>query len=206
MPLAQVNHRSVVAFDSRVGTLPYGSEIIVSVVEGKSAYVTHGSTVGWVMGSDFTYNRDEVFPRLDSGKVYTAESTETKLIRSHLRDECDGGTLYIPLQATEYMLYELQLRNITPQWPLTRPRLPGSWQGQLKGRPRTHIGVVPKTGTVMEYYTDAKVGMLGFVEAVHPDETIVIKSVGKEREGQYLVETLTEEVWRELRPVFISFT
>jgi hypothetical protein len=202
----KINHRPIVAFDSRVGTLPYGAEVMVSLVERKSAYVTHGTTVGWVSGADVTYNRDEVFPRLVSGQVYTAEQVETQLIRAHLRDECDGGTLYLPLQPTEYILYELLLRNVSPQWPLARPRLPGSWQVHLKGRPRTHIGVVPKTSTVMEYNTEKKVGMLSFVEAVHPDETIVIRSVGKEKDGQYLVETLTEEAWQELRPVFISCT
>ena len=40
---------------------------------------------------------------------------------------------------------------------------------------------------------------------MHPDESIVVESVGKEVDGEFLIETLTPTQWRELRPVFISF-
>lgn len=56
----------------------------------------------------------------------------------------------------------------------------------------------------MEYQTEIGVGVIGYVEAVTPNETVTLASVGKDSEGQYLVETLTKEVWQALRPVWIQ--
>jgi hypothetical protein len=57
----------------------------------------------------------------------------------------------------------------------------------------------------MEYFTDDNGGVLSYVAAVHPDQSIVIQNVGAKTPGEYQEVTLSQAVWREFRPVFISF-
>lgn len=198
--------RPILAFDTKVGMFLYGEELTVTMKEGKFSYVRSSALAGWVATTDISYSKHDIFARLESGVVYPADSFETIKIRRFLKDECDGGALFLPLQPTEFVLYELAIRRRVLKWPTERPRLPGSWQVLLKGRPQCRIGIEPKTGSVMEYYKDTKTGVLAFVEAVHPEQSIVVRSVGVRQEGEYLVETLPLSTWRELRPVFISFT
>jgi hypothetical protein len=198
--------RPILAFDSRVGSFSFGNSVTVSTVEGQFAYVSSSTCAGWIDRNMMTYQKSEVFPHLQSGQIYTADDKETIKIRAWLKDECDGASLYLSLQPIEHILYELSARGICPNWSNERPRRPGVWQNLLKGKPRVRIGIEPKTGSIMEYHRDDRTGVLAFVEAVHPDDSIVIQSVGREREGEYLVDSFSERQWRELRAVFISIT
>jgi hypothetical protein len=47
---------------------------------------------------------------------------------------------------------------------------------------------------------------LAFVESVIPDDSIIISSIGRHEAGVYEKQEFTRAQWRELRPVFISFT
>ena len=197
--------RPILAFDTRLGYFSFGDSVTVALVEGQFAYVATQTLSGWVEARNISYNKEDVFPQLVLKKRYTADDVETVTIRHWLTDECDGGALYLALQPAEFILYQLKIRKVGLKWPALRPRSAGSWQSILKGKPRVHISIEPKTASVMEYYKEDKSAVLAFVAAVHPDESIVVESVGKEVDGEFLIETLTPTQWRELRPVFISF-
>ena len=197
--------RPILAFDTRLGYFLFGELVTVALVEGQFAYVVTQTLSGWVDVRDISYRKEEVFPELVLKKKYTAGDVETVTMRHWLTDECDGGALYLALQPAEFILYQLKIRKIDLVWPAQRPRTAGIWQSILKGKPRVHISIEPKTASIMEYYKEDKSAVLAFLAAVHPDESIVVESVGKEVEGEFLVETLTSAQWRELRPVFISF-
>ncbi len=65
------------------------------------------------------------------------------------------------------------------------------------------MNVLPKTHSIMEYTID-EVGYLAFVEAVFPDRSIKISEVGFPEDGYYREAIMTQEEYRELKPVFIT--
>ncbi len=197
--------RPIVAFDSTIRTLKFSDTVAVHGTEGKFTRVAVDSQVGWVKTEHLTTDRTEIYATLHPNRVYEYDDSETVKIRLWLDDECLGGALYLPLQPIEYILYLMKERGVGIKWPEERPRTPGTLQTILRGKRGVRIGIEPKTFSVMEYITKEKSGVIGLVEAVHPNETIVIKSVGKQVEGEHLIETISKEEWRELRPVFISF-
>jgi len=84
-----------------------------------------------------------------------------------------------------------------------RLRIPGTWQRKLKGGIGVHIGIAPKTESIMEYIVD-DVGHLAFVEAVFPDGSMNITEIGKYNDSTYTEDTLQSEQWKELSPVFLE--
>ncbi|HEY0964193.1 MAG TPA: SH3 domain-containing protein [Candidatus Paceibacterota bacterium] len=196
--------RPVMAFDTSVGVLPYGTKVSVLAREGRFAHIEYGHLSGWVDAHLLTEEAQVVYPHLLSGTVYGSDASETIKIRRLINDECAGGALCMPLQPIEHLLYELLLRTIQVPWHDDRPRMPGHLHTLLRGRRGVRMGIEPKTGSLMEF-SGPKRGVVAWVDAVHPDETLVIRSVGKEREGEFLIETISKADWRELRPVFISF-
>jgi surface antigen len=66
--------------------------------------------------------------------------------------------------------------------------------------------VRPKTGSILEYVLPDGRGHVAFVEAVFPDETINISETDYPEGGGYNERVMTQEEWRELKPVFIQIT
>lgn len=197
--------RPIVAFDTKLADLPFGTVVSVRGTEGAFTHVSFNEMAGWMLTTDLVFERAMIFPQLESKTVYEYSDPETMKIRVWIKDECLGGRLFLPLQPFEYVLYELQERGMEVAWPSQRPRTAGTLQNLLRGNRGVRITIEPKTGSIMEYHKEDKTGVIAMIEAVHPDDTIVVRSVGKEQEGEYLEETLPKAKWRELRPVFISF-
>lgn len=56
----------------------------------------------------------------------------------------------------------------------------------------------------MEYLTEDDTGHVAYVESVFPDGTITISEIGPWKDGVYGERSLAQEMWRELKPVFIE--
>ncbi|MEK7638910.1 MAG: hypothetical protein AAB388_01980 [Patescibacteria group bacterium] len=199
-------HRPVFAFDGQIGTFPFATVASVRAVDGQFAHVSTRNLSGWVQCAHLTEDKTFVYPVLTSGAIYSAEDKATKIIRRHLRDECLGDWLRLPLQSLEFILYTLKISKRKINWPVTRPRIGGTWHTLLRGQKGIKMDVEPKTGAVMEYRGDRLPDTLAYVESVAPDLTIKIASVGRFKEGEYKEERLAKAEWIELRPVFITVT
>jgi hypothetical protein len=195
----------VVAFDTASLPLPYGTLVSVEKLGGRWAYITTGLYEGWVFKDVLLEQAKDVFPSFVDGVLYDKEHSETQKLRLCIGDAFLGGETQSLLSDVEYVTYKLGRKNIAISWGFERPRIAGSWQKKLRGRENIHIGINPKTDTVMEYVQD-DIGHLAYVEAVFPDATIRLSSVGLFEEGVFNESVLQKEEWRELRPVFIEIT
>jgi hypothetical protein len=191
-------------FDTVQMIIPYGAAVTVAAYDGRYARVLHGSVMGWVFKDDVTPQKADVWPDLKEWVIYQSDATAVSQIRALIADSFGSVTLQLPLQAGEYILMRLMADNRVITWPDERPRLPGSWQQILKGTKGIHMSIVPKTDTIMEWYSDTDGGRLAYVESVAPDNTIVTTCVGLIVAGQYTRQEWTQTEWRELRPVFIQ--
>ncbi|MES2748934.1 MAG: hypothetical protein V4606_00885 [Patescibacteria group bacterium] len=191
-------------FDAVIDTLTYGTAVTVIGYQGRYASVNRSNITGWVVKDDLTPQKYEVWPEFISGTVYDAQHTETKKTRLLINDTFGAGLLSLPLQAGEYITLRLQSEHRAIAWSKKRPRKAGSWATLLRGNKGVYIGVTPKTDSIMEYQSDDGEGRLGYVEAVTPELAITISMVGEGESGRYTVKTMSAEVWRELRPVFIE--
>lgn len=193
----------VVSFDGIVQTLAYGEMVTVSKFGGRWAMVQVGNIEGWIFKDALREQVTDVFPILVEDIVYSFDNPQTQMLRMCIRDSFAGGVAEVPLTDVEYVTYALSKRNISITWPTVRPRVAGAWQKILRGKHGIHIGITPKTDTVMEYAVD-DIGHVCYVEAVFSDETIKVRGIGLLEEGVLSVLMLGKEEWRELRPVFIE--
>lgn len=191
-------------FDGVVEMVPYGAAVTVVGYRGRYTSVLRGGHTGWISKDDLTPDKQSVWPQLIVHHEYLATESDTIKLRAIIQDVFGAGVEQLPLQAGEYILFRLMQDHRTIAWPLTRPRLPGSWQTILRGIMGIHSTVTPKTDSIVEWNTESGEGRLAYVEAVSPDNTISLTLVGLTIAGQYETLTLTEEEWRELRPVFIE--
>lgn len=200
---AAIHTDPVVAYDNVLRTVPYGTTITVVKYGGRWAMVQVGDYSGWMLKDDMKRAATDVLPVLVNGRAYEATHPETVKLRRYIHDAfyCEAPAL--PLNASEYIMYRLSRSRRLIQWPETRPRLPGVWQIILRGNPSVHIGVVPKTGTVMEF-THEDAGHLLYVEAVFPDSSIQVSGVDYEGLGMYSELVIEKADWLELHPVFIE--
>jgi len=201
-----VFHRPVLSYDGVLTRLPYASPLTVLGYEGRFARIVIGDSTGFVLKEEITEQKKDIFPEFHSEEIYSNNHPDTKRVRTLLRDEFFAAPLYMPLQAVEYVMYQLLCSGRGIIWPHERPRLPGRWQIILKGQTGIQIGVVPKTGAVMEFTKPDGTGFVGFTKEVHVDDTIVLQGVGRLIEGEYREEIVSPEVWHEWRPVWISVT
>ena len=197
-------HSPQIDFDAVIETLPYGTAVTVIGYKGRFASVNRSNITGWVLKDDITRQKNDVWPTFVSGVVYDAEHPETLKTRLLIKDTFGAGILALPLQAGEYISVRLKSEHRTIEWTRKRPRLAGSWAGLLRGSSGIHSGVSPKTDTIMEYKSEEDEGRLGYVEAVAPDLAITMSAVGEGEAGRYSVKTMSAEIWRELRPIFIE--
>lgn len=198
--------RPVYAFDTVLGFLNYGEEVLVSTIEGAFARVHTAHLSGWIPTSSLSDDLKTVYANLKSAFVYGPFHQETVKVRRYINDEALGTKLELALQATEFILYTLKQARINVQWPSGRPRLPGGWQSLLRGVPGVTISVLPKTGSVLDSVGNSESAFLAYVQEVYPDQSLKISSVGLVEEGEYREEVFTKEQWKEWRPVFISFS
>ncbi len=193
----------VISFDTAYKKLQYGSTVELVKFGGRWAQVRMGVVHGWILKDVLQDRISDIQPNLVSGNVYTAENLETEKLRAVIDDMFFCGHAELPLTSAEYVSFMLHQHRRSIPWPETRPRTMGTWQNILRGRSGVHMGITPKTQSVMEYVID-DLGYVVFVEAVFPDESIKISGVGLMQEGQYTESVISKEEWRELRPVFIE--
>jgi hypothetical protein len=193
----------VVAFDSVIAKLAYGD--IVSVVKfgGRWAHIKIGSKEGWILKDMLREQLSDVFPVFQEGSTYEADAPETIKLRMCIDDAFNAGASGVPLTGVEYVTYTLLRKNVSIEWPDTRPRIAGTWQKIVRGKEGVHMGIIPKAGGVMEYIIDDQ-GHVCYVEAVFGDETIKIRGIGLLDEAVFSVLSMGKEEWKELRPVFIE--
>ncbi len=219
-PLALANEKNVVMyvgtnetplymkptqeFDTCIGILAYGEMAMVLEQRGRWAKVVCRELEGWVLREDLVDRAAYVYPEFVIGEENDVDDPNTARVRAMLGDTFGGAKVEFPLQAGEYVMYRLKRKGLSIPWPATRPRVPGLWHSILKGVPGIHMGIVPKTGAVMEYVFKEELGHVAYVEAVFPDETIHISEVNYPDRGIYNERIITREEWRELRPVFIQ--
>jgi len=202
-PNAAVRIDPVSAFDNVLTILHYGTQITVLKYGGRWAMVQTKNCNGWILKDDICSSAAEVFPSFHVGGAYDADNVTTKKVRLLLKDMFACSEPALPLTSAEYVTYRLYRSHRQIDWPTKRPRLAGQWQSILRGQGGVHLGVTPKTGSVMEYIEDEQ-GLLLYVEAVFPDDSIQVSAVDYEGVGVYSESVLPKEQWRELRPVFIQ--
>lgn len=193
-----------VAFDERIGTIPYGEMVMMLEPRGRFFHVMWNTLEGWVLREDLVDRAAHVYPEFIIGQAYEVDHPTTASVRTILEDVFGLARSEYALQAGEYVLYRLWRRGIRINWPAVRPRVPGLWHKILKGSSQVYISVTPRVGSIMEYVFEDTVGHVAYVEAVFPDNTITISEANYPDSGIYNERVLTKEEWRELRPVFIT--
>jgi len=193
----------VVAFDTVCMKLPYSEQVHVQKLGGRWAYIKNPYVEGWVLKDSLAEKALDVFPQFVANVAYDEENTQTHKLRLCIADMFGGEATKSILTDVEYVTYMLKRKGITITWSQERPRIAGTWQKKLRGAKGIHIGVFPKTNSVMEYVQD-DVGYVLYVEAVFPDQSIKISSIGIFGEGLYSESMLQKDAWKELRPVFIE--
>jgi len=199
-----VFNRPVLSYDGVLVNLPYATLTQVVAYEGRFARIILGDSTGWILKDNLTSQAGEIFPDLASGKVYTEDSLETQKLRKYIKDEFFTNELFLPLQSSEYVTYKLKRQGLSIDWPAVRPRLAGIWQNILKGKNGIRIGLVPKTGALIEYNHDDGGGFVGYTVSVRVDESIIIAGVGRHVLGEYREELIEKIQWQSWRPVWIS--
>ncbi len=193
----------VVSFDGVLQILNYGEMVSVVKFGGRWAFVQAGTIEGWIFKDALREQATDVFPVLIEDVSYHFNDVQTEKLRLCIGDVFNGTAAKTSLTDVEYVMYVLSKKNIQIVWSAIRPRIAGTWQRILRGQTGIHIGITPKTDTVMEYVVD-DVGHVCYVEAVFSDETIKVRGVGLLEEGVLSILMLGKEEWRELRPVFIE--
>ncbi len=190
--------------DGVITKVPYGAVVDVFQTQNRWFKISYHGTIGWMLREDLV--EELKVPQFKLGVFYSADNETTISVRRELDDEFAGGLAQLPLTAEEYVSYRLKRQGVNVPWGKERPRLAGTWQNLLKGRSGAHIGITPKTGSVMETIEDSTFGHLAYIEAVYPDQSILISEFGYPELGQYSERTLPKAEWIEWRPVFIEIT
>jgi hypothetical protein len=199
----RVWQRPVLTFDGEVSHLPFAARVELVGFEGRFAEIRYNGARGFVLKDEVTAVATELFPQFNVGEIYSANHPETKKLRRLQNDEFAARELYLPLQDVEFVSFELGRQHKSLPWGAVRPRIAGTWQNILKGKPTIQISITPKTGSILEFAREDGTGFVGLVESVGVDETITMTGVGRLIDGEYRREILQKAVWQEWRPVFI---
>jgi len=192
-------------FDGVLGLLGFGEAVTLKEYSGDYGSVLTSLGAGFVHKDALVSSRQLVWPQLKNDQIYEANSPETKSIRALSEDEFCVQDLFLPLLAPEYVTYRLKEAGVSIPWPPQHPeRAAGGWRSILKGVAGVHIGLVPKTGIVMEWYSEDGEASLAYVDATLPDQSIIVSTVGLHELGQYSSLTITKNIWLEWQPVFIE--
>lgn len=193
-----------IAFDTCIRTMPYGEMVTMLEPRGRFYKIIWKEIEGWVLRDDLVENAVQVYPTFVIGEEQSVDHPNTARVRTVLGDIFGLQRSNFPLQAGEYVLYQLWKKGIYITWNEVRPRVPGLWHKILKGTHGVHIGVVPKSGSIMEYMLHDDIGHLAYVEAVFPDETITLSESNFPDSGMYNERKLLKEEWKAVKPVFIT--
>jgi hypothetical protein len=199
-------HRPVWTFDGSFMSIPYSTEVRVLSYEGRFVRISYKSFYGFILKEDIEDNIEKIFPNFQISEIYSANHPDTKKVRKYFKDEFFAEVLFLPLQSVEFAYYRLLLDNRRIEWSEERPRLAGNWANILKGKMGVQIGIVPKTGSIMEYLKPDGSGFVGYVKSVLIDESIIVVGVGRVIDGEYSEEAISREKCLSLSPVFISVT
>lgn len=191
-------------FDTVISELPYGTMVMVLEEKGRFARVSVDGTEGWTLKDDLLDRAAFIYPEFVIGQENDADNPNTYRLRAFIGDLFHGDEADFALQAGEYVYYKLMRKGLRIPWPQVYPRTPGRWHIILKSVPSASIGVVPKVGSIMEYTQPNEIGHLAYVEAVFPDESIVLSEANYPDRGMYNERTLTKEEWTVRNPVFIQ--
>lgn len=194
------------AFDSVIKTLSYGYKITVMSYEGRFAKVDVDNQIGYLLKDEITCKPRDVFPVFIKEFVYLADNAETIRLRKLIADNFSATDLYLPIQAEEFIMYQLLISNRNLPWGNERPRLAGNWHNLLKGKLGVKIGIDARAGSIMEYNRADGSGSLALIKTVRSDDQIVMQSIGRKLEGEYLEESLTKSEWQKLSPIFIQIS
>lgn len=203
IPNTALHTDPVMAFDVVTNVIAYGEEVHLLKLGGRWAYVRYKDTQGWVLKDALREQAKDIYPQFEEGSSYGADDEVTKKLRLCIDDSFCGERAGLLLTDAEYVTYKLKQKQLALPWGNIRPRTPGAWQKLLRGKQGVHMSIQAQTGSVMEYVVD-DVGYVLYVEAVFPDESIKVSSVGVLEEGTFTVQTLSKEEYRELHPIFIS--
>ncbi len=191
-------------YDAVIDTVPLGGAVTVIAYEGRFAKVSRANFVGFISKEDLTPDKNQIWPEFVLGHVYESDDKETIKTRALLQDIFCAGRLFMPLMPGEYVLLRLMSEHRFIKWGDKRPRLVGEWSSLLRGVSNIHIGINPKVDSVMEWKDEEGVGHIAYVESVTGDKAITITAIGLEEIGRYTSTMLSEEVWKEYRPLFIE--
>lgn len=191
-------------FDTVTFELPYGTMTMVLEEKGRFARVSVDGREGWTLRDDLLDRAAFVYPEFTIGNENEADNPNTYRLRAFIGDLFHGDEADFSLQAGEYVYYKLMRRGLSIPWPQVYPRTPGRWHIILKSVPSASIGVIPKVGSIMEYTQPNETGHLAYVDAVFPDESIVLSEANYPDRGIYNERTLTKEEWTAQNPVFIQ--
>lgn len=196
--------RPLWAYDTVIAELSYGTSVQVYAYQGQFARVELPAGPGWIHREDLSLQSRSIFPEFVSGQVYEAADAEVQKLRRLSGDPFFAGELFLPLQPGELVSYRLSEAGRKIPWPTVRPRTPGRWHEILRGVRGVKIGLSPRTGSLLEGYTEANEPILGYVRSVDPSETIEFDTVDGSKEGLYERKVMSREEWVGLRPVFIE--
>lgn len=191
-------------FDTVIAHFPFGSAVLVMGYHGEYAQVFWSHHEGWVKKDALTTQKQHVWPVFTPHVTYDCDTDQVQKLRLLIGDTFGAGRLGLPLQAGEWVLYRLREQNRTIPWTVNHGRIPGDWQNLLRGARGVHSGIVPKTGSIMEWRGEEGLGRVAYVEKVTPDRSVTLSVVGYDEPGLFTELVLTEQHWRELRPVFIE--
>lgn len=191
-------------FDGVIFTLEYGEMVLVREWKGRFARVALHGKEGWVLRDELVDRASYVYPSFVEGLPNVEDDVSTVRLRAIIKDEYYGGLLEYPLQAGEYVTYRLKRAGKKIPWSNVRPRNPGNWHRLLRGVDDVYMSISPTVGSVMEYMIHDSVGHVAFVETVSKDQEITVSEVNYPKEGMYSKRVLSQNEWKELRPVFIT--
>lgn len=191
-------------FDSVMAKFPYGTAVTVIGYQDGYAKIFWSHHEGWVKKDDLTPYKMKVWPHFTSGTGYEADDESLKKLRLLIEDTFATSDLYLPLQAGEWVTYRFREQNRHIPWPVTHGRVPGDWLTLLKGVFGIHIGIMPKTDSIMEWRGEDGIGRVAYVEKVTPGHVITISVAGFTEPGMFEERVIAEAQWREMRPVFIE--
>ena len=195
--------RPALVVDTIIGVFSYGTPVTVLSQRDDWVHVQTSGLEGWVERYALTSHTDDVLPRFAVGETYDAEHPDTIKLRTYIDDTFGTRILRCPLLGSEYVWYRLVKEGSAFSWPQVRPRSPGRWSEILRTEPTAHCGSVPMTGSIMEYTDQDHQGELYYVEAVAPDESLVVSGFSGAADGVFTRRTLTRDEWSPLQPRFI---
>ncbi|MEZ4199979.1 MAG: hypothetical protein R3B69_00005, partial [Candidatus Paceibacterota bacterium] len=201
-PATPLFSSAVAVFDGILAYLPYGARVYERAVQNRWSQVRYEDTIGWIVREKLSDSEPNV--QFLSEVYYGADSNETEQVRAFIDDSFAGKLLAAPLQDVEYVTYRLKKKNLALPWGTERPRTAGAWQRLLRGKAGVHISITPNEDSIMEVVYEDDTGHVLFVDAVLPDQSLLVSEIGYPDVGQFYARTMTHEEWRELHPVFIA--